>query len=251
MNFVEIPNLPDKPVKLALVDGRISSEAEQSLTRLGVNLIKTGAYKGVHWAISFHPDIMFHHVGDNVIVYAPGTCESVLNKLSSLGFELVRGATPLTCRYPGDIAYNAARIGKYVFHNFKYTDRILKDILEKKGLEFINIKQGYTKCSISVVDERSIITSDPGIAKAAVKNNFDVLLIDQDEPIALPGFDKGFIGGCSGLIDKGLWAVNGKLEFLKSYRNIYRFLETKGIKPISLSNGVVCDIGTIIPLFTE
>jgi hypothetical protein len=251
MNFIEIPNIPEKEAVLVLTDGRISHAAEISLNKLGITVIKTQKYEGLYDAISMHPDIMLHPAGGNVIIYAPGIDLSILKILSHYGFVLIKGSKNLCSQYPEDIAYNAVRVGKRVIHNFRYTDSIIKSFYEQQGLDFINVNQGYAKCSISVVDENSIITADKGIARAAEKAGIEVLLIDCDEHIKLPGVDKGFIGGATGLISPKLWVINGNLENLKSSRQIIEFLEKRGIRPISLTEEDVMDIGSIIPLLTK
>jgi dihydroorotate dehydrogenase len=113
-----------------------------------------------------------HHLGSEKIIYAPGTNTEFLDALKAYGFRLIEGKTVLSDSYPGNIAYNAARVGNYAIHNFRYTDPLLKDMLEKTGVEFINVKQGYSKCSICIVDQNRIITSDKGIEKAAEKKGY-------------------------------------------------------------------------------
>jgi hypothetical protein len=251
MEYIGIPNLPEGPVSLAVADGRISLEAERTLLLNGTKLIKTSRHSGVHEAISYHPDIMFHHIGFNHIVFAPGTDDAFLNVLSGLGFNLIKGSSVLSSKYPHDIAYNAARVGTFFFHNLKYTDVVLKKELEACDISPVRIEQGYAKCSISIVNDSSIITADAGIARAAEKKGIDVLLIDFRQKILLPGLNYGFIGGCSGLIGKNMWAVNGDVEKLTSFKEIYDFLSRKDIQIISLSNEQVTDIGSIIPLITN
>ncbi len=185
-----------------------------------------------------------------MIVYAPGAAESVLGALSGQGFLLIKGEAELGDKYPASVYYNAARVGNFVFHNTKYTDKVLKENFFKMDIELVHINQGYAKCAISVVDENSIITMDKGIAKAAEKKGIDVLVIEEDA-ILLPGFKNGFIGGCTGLLDKGKWAVAGDIRKLKSYKKIEDFLLRKGVEIVSLSDESVVDIGTIIPLLTD
>lgn len=251
MNFIDIPNIPNREVTHVLADGRISAEAEINLNKLGIKVIKTTRNISLYDAISCHPDIVFNHVGGNLAVYAPGIDSSILEELLGLGFELIKGCTVLESVYPLDIPYNAVRISNFVMHNLKYTDAVLLDSFEHKGLKLVNVNQGYSKCSVSIVDERSIITADVGIAQAAEKNGLDVLLIDHDENIALPGLDRGFIGGATGLIGNKLWALNGKLENLKCCKQITEFLDKRGVAPISLTQGAVIDIGSIIPILTK
>ncbi|HHV28402.1 DUF6873 family GME fold protein [Acetivibrio mesophilus] len=250
MNYINMPNIPEKSVRLAMVDGRISTSLEAGLQGKGIELIKTKPHLGLYPAISYHPDAIFHHLGERKIVYAPGADEGVLGALSARGFLLIKGETELGPRYPGSVHYNAARVGNLVFHNTKYTDRVLKNNLIEMDIELVHIKQGYAKCAISVVDESSIITMDIGIAKVAEKKGIDVLVIEEDA-ILLPGFNNGFIGGCTGLIGKGMWAVAGNVRNLKSYKRIEDFLLKKGVEIVSLFDGPVVDIGTIIPLLTD
>lgn len=250
MNYIAFPNLPEGPVGLAVTDGRISPEAGRKLLSDGKKLIKTSRHTGVYDAISYHPDIMLHHLGHNRIVYAPGTAVETLDALTGFGFELVKGASGLLPDYPYDIAYNVARVGRFYFHNLKYTDPVLKSELDKCGIEAVHVEQGYAKCSISIVDDCSIITSDAGIAKAAGKKGIDVLLVDYGQSILLPGLNYGFIGGCSGLVGKNMWAVNGDVCKLASCKAIFDFLSLKNIQVMSLSGEQVTDIGSIIPLMT-
>jgi hypothetical protein len=123
--------------------------------------------------------------------------------------------------------------------------------LNNIGLEPIDIKQGYTKCSISVVDENAIITADIGIAREAEKRGIEALLIEPSQGILLPGLDYGFIGGSSGLLDRDIWPVYGDARKLVSFPSIYDFLSKKNIKILSLSDGNVVDLGGIIPLQCE
>lgn len=248
LKFIEMPNLPQSPVRLAVVDGRIPVSAVASLESLGIGLIKTEQHPDLYDAIAYHPDIFLHHTGGNRIIYAPNTPTSLLLQLSKHGLDLTMGETVLSRKYPADIAYNAARVGRFYFHNLKYTDPVLRMTFDRLGLEPIDIRQGYAKCSISVVDEYSIITADMGIAKAAEKKGLEVLLIGAVQGIQLQGLDYGFIGGSSGLLDKRIWAVCGDACQLASYTDVSHFLNKKNIEIVSLSDSLVTDIGSILPL---
>lgn len=251
MQFVHNPNIPAKPVSVALADGRIGKQLEDKFTQLGIQIIKTEKYEGLYDAISYHPDILFHHIGGNRIVYAPGGSIKVIKRLQGFGFELVPGETRLQGKYPFNIAYNIARVGKLAFHNLKYTDPIVVKELELNGVELVHVNQGYTKCSVSVVNDSSIITSDSGIAITAVKKRLEVLLIEPEEGILLPGLNYGFIGGSSGLIGEKKWMISGDLLSLKSGQKIIQFLRERCIDIVPLPSEPVIDIGSIIPLMTS
>lgn len=250
LEFVDTPNSPAAPATLAVVDGRITCKIECFLLSKGIRLIKTQKHPGVLDAVSYHPDIMLHHIGGNRIVYAPGTGNKMLRELESNGYCLVEGGTKLSPDYPGDISYNGARVGNYFFHYLEYTDPILLNELEKANVELVNVKQGYTKCSVAVINENSIITADPSIAKEAAKRDIRVLIIPPQKSILLPGLDYGFIGGCSGLIGKGSWAIFGKAEKLPSFFQIQEFLKKESCQILSLSDDEVIDLGTLLTVKT-
>ncbi|MGI6776596.1 MAG: DUF6873 family GME fold protein [Acetivibrionales bacterium] len=249
MGFIDVPNIPAGMVEVAVVDGRISREIENTLTGLGIKLIKTKKHPGVYDAISFHPDIMLHHIGGRTIVTAPGTDPCLIWELTELGFYISCGTSILAKGYPFNIAYNVARVGKFAFHNTKYTDPVVKKELNKAGMEMVHVNQGYTKCAVSVVNENSIITSDRGIAKAAESKGVEALLLEPEVNISLPGLDYGFIGGSSGMISSNRWAITGNIDNLRQADKIRSFLHGKNIQIVMLSKGKIIDIGSIIPIF--
>lgn len=250
MEFITHPNLPEKQVKLVVIDGRINCEDETTLLKKGISLIRTRRFNSVYEAISYHPDIILHHIIDNKIVVAPGIDTEFVMELKSYGFELIEGSTSLTSKYPGNIAYNVARVGAMAFHNLKYTDVTLKNELEKISIELKHVNQGYAKCSVAVINNRCIITSDNGIAKVASRSGIEVFLLDPIEGILLPGLSNGFFGGSVGLIDKDRLLISGNIKKLKSADKIINFLKKQNIKVEILSDNQVIDLGSIIPLGT-
>lgn len=245
--FIEFPNLPQGEVALAVVDGRINKEIEYNLNSMGIKLIKTLKNKYLYDAISYHPDVIMHHINNQKIVVAPNVDEKFLYTLENEGFEIILGKTQLESKYPKNVAYNVARLKNNAILNIKYTDEVLLEELHKLNLEFINVKQGYAKCSICVVDENSIITSDNGIHNIAINNSIDSLLIKQGY-IDLFELNYGFIGGSSGLISKNKISFFGNLNTHPDYEVIKNFLNKKQKKPINLYEGRIIDYGTLIPL---
>ena len=160
----------------------------------------------------------------------------------------------LTRNYPGNIRYNAVCTGKYFIHNLQYTDPDLLAAAEAKAaadstiLTKIHVKQGYTRCSLLPVDDRSFITSDAGIAKTLAGHDTDVLLIHPGH-VHLPGFDYGFIGGTGGglpLSGRRLLVVNGNIEAHPDYKKIATFLEDRDIDLYYSKDRPLMDIGSIL-----
>jgi hypothetical protein len=248
MRYAAEPNLPDGNVCLALADVRISGEAEHNLKMLGAEIIRIHPHPDLYDAVSSHPDMMFFHAGGRLIIFAPGADPAAVSELSSRGFKMVMGQTRLRPEYPGDIAYNVARVGKRYFHNLKYTDIRIKEAMDRMGIEPIHVAQGYAKCSVLPVDDNSIVTSDRGIAAAARKKGLDVLLLECGDSIRLPGLDYGFIGGACGMLSDSVCAINGSLAKLKDYRSFLSFLSERKISIAEISGESVTDIGSILPL---
>lgn len=250
MTYIESPNIPDKPISAAAVDARISKAAEKKLIGMGIRLFKVQPHSGLYDAVSSHPDMILHHIGGDMIVYAPGTDEGLIGQLKDNGFKPLKGETEISASYPNDIAYNVARVGKWYFHNLRYTDPVVKKQLEGLGVEPVHVEQGYSKCSVLPVDENSIITSDIGIAKIAEKKGLDVLSVAYERFICLPGLNYGFIGGAGGMLSKSVMGINGQLRTLGCCEDIVSFLSRKDIVIQELSDSVVTDIGSILPLKT-
>lgn len=245
MNFLKTPNLPQRGA-VALVDNRCGSTYCEALEKLGINLVLVPPSGNLYDAVSAHPDMAFHDLGEGNMIYEPAADTKVLKRLKDLGVNLIEGSSGLLPQYPKSVSYNAARVGDFVFHNFKYTDSILLQEIEKRALKKIHVNQGYSKCSICIVDENSIITADTGIHRAATDNGIDSLLIPPQEKILLKGLDYGFIGGSTGKISEDMLCIFGNIEKLTEWEKIISFVEERDVKVVSLGHGAVEDFGSLI-----
>ncbi|MEW9125227.1 MAG: DUF6873 family GME fold protein [Thermotaleaceae bacterium] len=250
MPQISFPNpfIPNKKVSSVIVDRRISLETMNNLRHMGIHIIKTPYCKDLYPQIAAHPDILLHPITDKEIVVAPNVYDYFKKHLSVLGYKAIRGEKVLSRNYPENIAYNVGRISRFAVHHIKYTDRVLVRCLEEKGVTFVHLNQGYSKCSICVISENAVITADRGIAKAVEKLGVDVLLISPGY-IILPEMEYGFIGGATGLIDKSELAFIGDLAEHPDKKRILDFLISYDVRPIFLEKGKLKDHGSIIPLF--
>lgn len=248
--FIKTPFIPKGKVKTVIVDRRIPTCIQNKIRAEGINIIKTPRCMDLYEAISCHPDILMHHIGENEIIIAPNIYNYIREELEKLNFKVVLGRTILKSTYPGNIAYNVGRVGKFAIHNFKYTDEILLKKLIEKDIELINVKQGYAKCSICIVNERAIITSDKGIAKNVEKYGIDVLLIKSGY-IDLPGVSHGFIGGATGLIGKEKMLFCGDIARHSDYKKIKSFLQKYSIDMLFIKNKKLIDLGSVIPIIEK
>jgi hypothetical protein len=248
LRFVGQANLPDSPVTHMLIDGRLCKKFFKVLSGLGVSPIPVDMHPGLQEAVAGHADMSFCHLGGKDLVYAPGVKKETISLLSKLGFHTIEGKTVLKPEYPSDIAYNVAIVGEFAFHDFRHTDETLKELLLKKGVKMINVKQGYSKCSVCVLRRERIITTDAGIADAAERVGISTLYIGPQHSILLPGLDYGFIGGATGLLDRDILAFTGSIERLSSRNEIRKFMEKSGVVSICLTNDEMLDAGSLLPI---
>lgn len=245
--FLETPYIPNKAVKAVIVDYRISAKAEKTLQMMDIDVIKTVPCMDLYDSINGHPDILMHHLGKEKIVVAPNVYGKLAPILIKKGFAVTKGATWLLRNYPNNVAYNVMRIGNIAFHNTKHTDRTILEYFEKEGIVIEHVKQGYTKCSVCIVDNKSMITSDKKIAQKCEKYDIECMVISPGG-IVLEGLEYGFIGGAAGLIGDKKIAFTGVLNNHKDIEKIYEFLFSKGITVKTLSEKQIIDIGSIVPL---
>ena len=185
--------------------------------------------------LSCHPDMFM--------------CKMGVSDDSEIISYFMQNETRLSSEYPKDIPFNAACTGKYFIHNLKYTAPVLLKRAEELGLEMVNVRQGYAKCSTVIVDEDSVITYDRGLGKACTEAGMNVLLITPGH-ILLPGYDTGFIGGASGRVGNTV-IFNGDLSSHPDHEKIVRFIEERGLDVRWFPEWPLTDIGSIISIYPE
>ncbi len=239
------PFIPIDKSNVAIIDGRAKEDILKRLEDLNIKVIKTMKCQELQDGISFHPDMVMHPVNHKLLVVAPNVFDYYDDILSNLGIIVLKGEKPITSKYPDDIAYNVGRLGNYAIHNLKYMDEKLKYYLKKENIDLLNVNQGYSKCSLAIVDEKSGITSDKGIYEILSKKGMDMLLI-QPGYIGLEGYNYGFIGGALGNYSKNQILFTGTLDKHPDFLRIQSFLNNRKIEIRYLSQDDIVDLGTII-----
>ena len=224
-----------------IIDSRMRKIEKEYLSQYG-DLIELPYQSSVYDEISSHPDIFFCKI-NNQIFQAPNL--KLENKL-----ETKQGANPVGAQYPEDIKYNICQISKRVIHNFKYTDPAVAEYIDSTGLQKINIKQGYSKCSISVTSENSCITSDKGICETLKRKNIDVLLLDNTnirllDKNGLQTKMNGFIGGATAIIEDK-FIIFGDSNKILDKASLIEHLNNHNLKLVDFKNLEIIDYGSII-----
>ncbi len=243
MRFLKKANLPDLPVGVVCINRCCSKNIKDELIRLGINIIESPPAEKMTSPVKNHADVVLHHLGGNRFVSEP--CAYKYFKETFTGADVICGKKILTDNYPDDCFYNVARISDTVF--MKVADDFILDFDNMNYTKKIYTRQGYCKCNICIVSENAFITSDEGISKAGKDNGFDVLEIKSGH-IGIDGYEHGFIGGTSGLISNDIMAFCGDVLSHPDFDKIKSFLRNYNIYPQCLSNELLFDIGSVIPI---
>lgn len=235
-----------------LIDNRMRNVEKNTLKYLGYKLVAIDRSNNVYPEISSHVDIFTTKIGDTLVV-EKSKYKDLIFMLKKSEFNIVSGKEEVGMHYPEDIKYNVCVLGNYSIHNFKYTDKNVLKLLKENGYELINVEQGYTNCSIAVIDNSSVITTDKKIAEKLIANNFSVLLLDYTPDIKLKdeygnySSMTGFIGGAIGKVDNNI-IVFGDLDKIDRDNKIRKFIESRNLKLIDFKGLDVIDYGGIVEL---
>lgn len=233
--------------KRVIIDNRIRKIEKEKLIELGYELIEINTSTKVYPEISSHIDIFACKVRDKIII-EPTQYQNIMPYVKNI----IKGQDEIQEKYPDDIKYNVCTIGKKAIHNFQYTDAKLKQELINNNYELINTTQGYTNCSIAVIDDNSAIVSDKGLYKILKFNDIDTLLVENNLDIKLLNGEnysskKGFIGGCITRLGDSI-IVFGDLNKIDIDGRIRDFITSKKIKIIEFKDFDIIDYGGLIEI---
>ena len=243
--FIEKSNLPQNKVCHCVL-GENNLNTIAFLNKLGIKIITTKKSLKLDNEIAFHTDTQFIYCGKNTAVISPNQA-LLIEQMKELGCRVEVAENEPFSPYPHDISLNFTIINDTAIGKFDSADKKLLDFIELNNLKCINTKQGYSKCSICVVNENAIITEDNGITKLLKNSQIDVLNIKPNF-ITLSDNHYGFLGGASGKLSKDVIFFNGNLEEHPSCKDIRKFLNFHNVKPIYDQSYKLTDIGSIIPV---
>ncbi len=243
MNYIKNPNLPENKVSVVAIS-HTAGESIEKLNYIGIKTLVIPDCPNLPDPVKSHADLQMLHMGNNVIFCQN---EHLFSGDLNKNFIIKKIYEKAGKVYPDDVRLNCTIIGNKIICNEK---TISKQILEYAYINnyiIIDVNQGYSKCSVCVLNENTIITDDESIYRAAGNFLNDAELISKGS-IVLKGYNYGFIGGCCGKIDKDKIAFNGRLDSHKDYNKIIDIMQRNGIEPVELYNSPLTDIGGILPI---
>ena len=229
----------------ALIDGRCPIEIQNSLSSLGYKVIPLPPFPSLPEPVCAHPDMLVFPLGQSLYIHRDylRLAHAALAPLFDAGYVAVELDDQILPRYPHDVALNCALVGNMVFAYGKYmSGKLLRD-LEAQGVQIINVKQGYAKCSTLTLGDRGVISADPSIERAALEAGIPVLRVSEGH-VTLKGYSHGFIGGATG-VDGNTVFFAGDLASHPDAEKIEDFCASLGFVTHSLAHLPLTDVGTI------
>ena len=234
-------------MKYIIIDERMREIEKEKLRSLGYELVEIKKSNHVYPEISSHVDIFTCKIDDKIVI-EESQYDNIVKKINRK--NIIQGEYRLSEKYPYDISYNVCTIGNKAIHNFKYTEPKIYNLLLEKDFECIEVKQGYSNCSIAVIDNNSIILSDKGLYNSLKNKDLDILFLDDEYDIKLLNengnysLKTGFIGGTIARVENNI-IIFGDLDKIDKRKQIRKFIEKKGLNIIEFKGLDVIDYGGI------
>ena len=237
-------------MKYIIIDERMREVEKEKLRSLGYELVEIKKSNRLYPEVSSHVDIFACKINDQIVI-EESQYDNIIKQIKNK--NIIKGENVLKEKYPYDIGYNVCTVGNKAIHNFKYTDPRIYDLLLKNNFECIGVKQGYSNCSIAVIDNNSIILSDKGLYNSLRNKDLDILFLDDECDIKLLNENgnysskTGFIGGAIARLENNV-IVFGELNKIDKQDRIKDFIEKKGLKIIDFKDLDIIDYGGIIDI---
>ena len=224
-----------------LIDERVRKE-ELDFLKKYFNVIKIKVSNEVYPEISGHSDIFYCKI-DGKIICSPNA--------SFIDSSFIKGESKVKYEYPEDILYNVCQIGDLLVLN-KFADKSIIENFNKNNGKVIIVNQGYVRCSIASINEKSCITSDIGIYRKLKNENLDVSYL-KDDNICLLNKDgsisnmKGFIGGATFTFDNK-FVLFGDINFLSTFNRqiLLEHLKRNNLELVDFKNLKITDYGSAV-----
>ncbi len=244
--FLKNPNLPENKVTTVYAD--IDDIAlKNAFDELLIKVVQIAENTLLDTPVSCHADILANYVGKSIFLADKNQTELCKFIEDNSGKTII--IENIKSPYPNDCLLNFADIGDYIICNKSILTKEIVSLLPNK--QIIDVKQGYSKCSVCICKHNTIITDDISVYNAVSQyDNINSLHV-QKGSVSIDKYDYGFIGGCCGLVDKDILLFNGDLSTHTDFDKIKNFLYDNGVNYIDIKGKPLTDIGSIIPIMEK
>jgi hypothetical protein len=231
---------------LAVTDCRLPADLRDSLSRRGFEVLPLPPFPLLSPGVASHPDMLMFILCGSLVTHKDyySIAKREIERICLAGnYKLILSDEAVGAKYPSDILFNAAPVGKFIFAKKNKISRHILKIADENGLNIIDVRQGYARCSAVAVGSRAVITADAGIASAALGHGIDVFRA-RPGYIRLDGFGTGFIGGASGKCGGNVYFC-GNIDTHPDGAAMRAFCAAHLYEAVSLGDGELFDAGTI------
>ena len=149
MSLLRHPRLPEGEATHVLASGEFPWLAE-ALERRGVTVVATQRDSRLPGPVQFHPDLQTCPLPDKQMFVLKNS--PLQPALKALGFSLRETQCEPSGTYPGDALCGCFPWGPWLVGNPKAIDRAIAQEAQKQGLQPLPVRQGYSACSVALVD---------------------------------------------------------------------------------------------------
>ena len=238
---VSTPNITKTHVKDAIASALLPADIRRELCGLGLSLYFLPECDTLPGELAFHPELQLFNLKKGV-----WAARKSLNKAAFPFINNLFTFSEPSEKYPNDCIYNVFSVNNRLFCGTK-TPAFISDLAAENGMPAVRFRQNYVKCSVLILDENSIITSDKAICEYFDSEGFNALYVTT-EGIMLNGYSCGFIGGTGAMISKKDLVLFGSIGKYKDGLKIKSFCANIGIDICCLSNDGLYDYGGLLPL---
>ena len=232
---------------LIITDCRLPTPVKKRLMERKNQVIQLPPHPTLPTPVASHPDMLLFFTEEAIYCeksYAQIAKDELACLSATLSIKLRYITEELGNYYPFDVKLNAAPVGSRLFCHPLHTAEELRN---HPAYNVVPVRQGYAKCSVLPVGDSALITEDPSIARAARKNQTDVLQV-RHGAVGLNEYSTGFLGGSAsfapfGNIQEILFC--GSLDSHPDAESIRSFCEARGFETVSLSEEPLYDVGTM------
>lgn len=225
-------------MQYAFCSNSISENIDTALKKSGVEVIPVPDCKLLPSPVCSHADMLMFKASEKLWIMEKSTYDKVDFPESDIRVITDTFECGTVAEYPYDIRFNAALVGDFLFCREKYISPL---ILENTSAKIVDVKQGYARCSMCIVNDHSFITADTSLKNAGERCGLDVLLISPGH-IILNGYNYGFIGGASFVKDNNVYFF-GNISLHPDYKRIHDFIKSHNANEIILSDEAMYDFG--------
>ncbi len=243
VRFLNNPNLPEN--KVTTVYANIDEiTLKTTFDELSIKVVNVNENPFLDYPVSHHADMLASYIGKSTFLSDKHQIELCKFIEDNNGKSVI--IDNIKSPYPNDCLLNFADIGDYIICNKSILTEQIFNLLPNKTI--IDVKQGYSKCSVCICGYNTIVTDDISVYNAVLQyDNINSLLLEKGS-VHINKYDYGFIGGCCGLINKNLLLFNGDLSLHSDFDKIKKFLYDNNVNYIDIKGKPLTDIGSIIPI---